>query len=179
MNRHLALTLTLLLAACGTETDSERVAPTVSGFTITSPAFAADARIPVRFTGQGDDVSPALAWTGAPEGSKELLLICDDPDAPMDRPFVHWVIAGIPAETTEIAEGGTPAGAAVGTNDFGVPGYRGPMPPPGAVHHYRFRLYALDAPLGLAAGVTKAQALAEADGHILAMAEHVGTFSTE
>ena len=179
MDRSAVLALVFLLAACGSDGEHDLTGPTVPGFRIESPAFADGARIPDRFTGHGEDVSPALSWTGVPGGTAELLLIVDDPDAPIDEPFVHWVVAGIAPGTNGIAEGGVPDGAVVGTNHFTKTRYRGPKPPAGKVHHYRFRLYALDTRLGLAAGVTKRDALARARDHVVAMAELVGTYSVD
>jgi len=148
----------------------------VATMNVTSTAFKAGERIPQKYTGEGADVSPPLAWGGAPEGTKQLALICDDPDAPTPKPWVHWVAYGIPADCTSLAEGN--AGAALeGKNNFGRTSYGGPMPPPGhGVHHYRFKLYALDAPLALEAGATKEQLLAAMKGHIIGEGELVGTY---
>lgn len=146
------------------------------GFELKSPAFDRQAPIPRRHTGEGEDVSPALEWKGAPQGTKELALVCDDPDAPRPKPWVHWVLYGIPAATTGLAEGDE-GDAVEGKNDFGRPGYGGPMPPKGhGVHHYHFKLYALDAPAGLEPGATKEQLLAAIRGHVLAETELVGTY---
>jgi Raf kinase inhibitor-like YbhB/YbcL family protein len=143
---------------------------------LTSTAFAAGETIPRKHTGEGEDVSPRLEWQGAPDGTRELALICDDPDAPTPEPWVHWVLYGIPADRTRLEEGDA-AGAEEGPTGWGVPGYRGPMPPPGhGVHRYFFRLYALDAPLGLKAGASKQEVLAAIEGHVLAEAELVGTY---
>ena len=110
----------------------------------------------------------------------------DDPDAPRAEPWVHWVVFKIPAGVTEIpqnASAGTgtlsqPAGAREGKNDFGDLGWGGPLPPKGhGTHHYHFKLYALDAPLGLAPGATKAELLRAMRGHVLAETELVGTYS--
>ncbi len=151
---------------------------------IQSPAFAANAPIPKKHTGEGPDVSPPLAWEGVPPASKEIALICDDPDAPRSEPWVHWVLYKIPATSKGLPEGlaargtlTTPPGALNGTNDFGKIGYGGPMPPKGhGTHHYRFRIYALDAALILKPGVTKQQLLTAMKGHVLAEGELVGTY---
>lgn len=143
---------------------------------VTSPAFPPGGPIPKKHTGEGPDVSPALAWSGVPEGAKELALICDDPDAPRPKPWVHWVVCAIPAGKTGLPEGSA-GGAAEGVNDFGRKGYGGPMPPRGhGVHHYHFRLYALDAPVGPGLGATKEQLLAAMKGHVLDEGEVVGTY---
>ena len=125
---------------------------------VTSTAFAEGQPIPKKYTGEGTDVSPPLAWSGVPATAKELALVCDDPDAPRAEPWVHWVIYKIPVDAKGLPEGVSqkakpkePAGAVQGKNSWDEgenTGYRGPMPPPGhGVHHYHFKLYALDAPL--------------------------------
>ncbi len=151
---------------------------------IQCPAFAAGAPVPKKYTGEGEDVSPALSWTGVPAEAREIALLCDDPDAPRAEPWVHWVMYGIPASSSGLPEKIPPVvhppelpGVAQGKNDFGRIGYGGPMPPPGhGVHHYHFRLYALRESLGLAPGKTKAELLAAMKGKILAEGELVGTY---
>lgn len=159
---------------------------TTMRFTIQSAAFASGAPIPQKYTGEGPDMSPPLTWAGAPAGTVEFALIVDDPDAPTPEPWVHWVIYKIPATATALGAGvartaslAEPAGALQGVNSWtsNNVGYRGPMPPVGhGVHHYHFKLYALDAALPLAAGATKAQVLAAMQGHVLATAELIGTY---
>lgn len=154
--------------------------------TIQSSAFANNEVIPKRFTGDGEDISPPLSWSGVPDGAKEMALICDDPDAPSPQPWVHWVIYKIPSGTTSLEEGilrtatlTTPQGVMQGANSWGSGnvGYRGPAPPPGhGVHHYHFKLYALDAALDVSPGVTKEQLLSAMEGHVLAQGELVGTY---
>lgn len=145
-------------------------------FRLESPAFGADQPIPRQYTGEGRDVSPPLAWNGAPPGTRELALIVDDPDAPREKPWVHWVLYKVPATARSVAEGGN-AGALEGQNDFGRPGWGGPMPPPGhGVHHYHFKLYALDQPLEIEPGATVDQLLAAMQGHAIDQAELVGTY---
>jgi hypothetical protein len=153
--------------------------------TITSAAFKAGGVVPSKHTGEGEDVSPALQWTGVPQNAKQLALICDDPDAPVAEPWVHWVIYGLPANCAGLPEAmpkdetlKEPAGAVQGKNDFGKIGYGGPMPPRGhGTHHYHFKLYALDTALNLPPGQTKKQLLAAMKGHILAQGELIGTYS--
>lgn len=144
--------------------------------TVQSSGFAAGERIPEKYTGEGLDVSPPLSWSGIPAGTKEIALICDDPDAPTPKPWVHWVAYKIPPDSGGLAEGS--AGDAVeGKNDFGRIGYGGPMPPPGhGVHHYYFKTYALDTELGLKPGASKDQLLKAMEGHVLAQGELVGTY---
>ena len=155
--------------------------------TVTSEAFKAGAPIPKKYTEDGEDVSPPLSWQNAPAGTKELALICDDPDAPVAEPWVHWVIYKIPASVTKLPEGvpadaelKSPAGARQGVNTWQsgrTVGYRGPAPPKGhGTHHYHFRVYALDAPLSLHAKATKKELLAAMKGHILAEGELIGTY---
>jgi len=148
----------------------------VTTIVVTSAAFEPGARIPVKYTGEGENVSPPLGWSGAPEGTREFAVICDDPDAPRKDPWVHWVVYGIPADRRGFAEG-DPGGATLGVTSARSPGYRGPMPPPGhGVHHYHFKVYALGAPLDLGPGASKQELLQAMEGHILAQGELVGTY---
>jgi Raf kinase inhibitor-like YbhB/YbcL family protein len=149
--------------------------------TVTSAAFAAMAEIPTSYTCEGADISPALAWSGAPAATRAFAVIVDDPDAPdpaaPKRTWVHWVLADLPASVTSLPEGaGTspPAGAAVGRNDFGKTAWGGPCPPIGR-HRYFFKVYALDAHVGHA-GMTKAELVAAMAGHVIAQGQLVGTY---
>jgi Raf kinase inhibitor-like YbhB/YbcL family protein len=155
--------------------------------TVESEAFKSGAAIPKKFTEDGDNRSPRLRWQNVPEGTKELALICDDPDAPTSGPWVHWLLYKIPADVSDLPEGlptdaelKSPAGARQGLNSWKsgqTLGYRGPAPPKGhGVHHYHFRVYALDAPLSLASKADKKQLLAAMKGHVLAEGELVGTY---
>lgn len=157
-------------------------------FQLLSDAFDHNTAIPRKYTGEGDDVSPALTWENPPAGTKTFALICDDPDAPTRKPWVHWVIYGIGANVAQLPEG-VPAGkptlkasieAKQGKNSWdsgATVGYRGPMPPPGhGTHHYHFKLYALDTQLDLEAGASKEQLLAAMKGHVLGEAELIGTY---
>ena len=154
---------------------------------ISTDAFNPNGPIPSKHTGEGDDVSPALAFSGVPDGAKSLAIICDDPDAPRPEPWVHWIIYNIPAGSESLPEGvprdaepASPAGTRQGINSWpaGNVGYRGPMPPPGhGVHHYHFRLYALDTTLDVApAKADKDTLLSAMKGHVLDEAEVVGTY---
>ena len=143
---------------------------------LTSSAFEPDQPIPKKYTGEGEDISPPLAWTGVPDNTHELALICDDPDAPMAEPFVHWVVYGLPADVSELPEGSSDGGAE-GRNSFGKTAYGGPMPPPGhGTHHYRFVLYAVDTSLELGVGATKNAVLDAMQGHVLEKSQLVGTY---
>jgi Raf kinase inhibitor-like YbhB/YbcL family protein len=153
---------------------------------ITSSAFRDSESIPKQYTGDGEDVSPPLAWSNLPPGTRELALVCDDPDAPSAEPWVHWVIYQIAPETTDLPQGvgadpqpAEPAGARQGKNSWTsgrTIGYRGPAPPAGKTHHYRFRLYALDAPLDLEPGVDAASLTRAMKGHVLAQGQLTGTY---
>ncbi|MBW3540541.1 MAG: YbhB/YbcL family Raf kinase inhibitor-like protein [Planctomycetes bacterium] len=152
---------------------------------VTSQAFENQHPIPVRYTEDGDDVSPPLAWSNLPQGTKEFALIVDDPDAPTDQPWVHWLIYKIPADAKALPEGlsaapklETPTGALQGENSWGTIGYRGPAPPKGhGVHHYHFKLYALDTPLSVNSGLDKPGLLQAMKNHILGQGELVGTYN--
>ena len=148
---------------------------------ITSPAFADGGEIPSKYTCEGDDVSPPLAFAGAPAGTKSLVLIVDDPDAPdpkaPKRTSVPWVLVDLPPDTSEIVGGmvALPGGTKSGLNDWKRPDYGGPCPPIGR-HRYFFKLYALDARLEGLSAATKADVLAAMQGHVLAEAQMVGTY---
>lgn len=147
---------------------------------LTSPAFTNGASIPREHTCDGADLSPALQWEDVPAQTRSFALIVDDPDAPAGT-WVHWVIFDLPATTRQLArgvpgDGQLPSGARQGRNDFKRVGYGGPCPPRGPAHHYHFRLYALDATLGLSAGASRADVDAAMRGHVLAHAELVGVY---
>ena len=140
-----------------------------------SSAFQAGQPIPAKYTCQGGDTSPPLEVSGVPQNARALALIVDDPDAPRGD-WVHWVVFGIPAQTSAISEGSAPAGSTQGKNDFGKMSWGGPCPPPGGPHRYFFRVYALDSELDLRAGATKQQLLDAMRGHVLGEAELMGTY---
>jgi hypothetical protein len=151
---------------------------------VTSDAFRHGERIPVKYTGDGEDVSPPIRWAQLPAATKGLALVCDDPDAPSAEPFVHWVIYNVPADAPGLPEGvkkvpkpPTPRGALQGVNSFGKIGYNGPAPPRGhGVHHYHFRLYALDRHIALDPGLDRASVVASISGHVLDEGEIIGTY---
>jgi Raf kinase inhibitor-like YbhB/YbcL family protein len=141
---------------------------------LTSTAFADGAAIPTKYTGDGGNVSPPLAWTFLPEGTRSLALIVHDPDAPSGD-FTHWVAWNIDPEPGGLDEGA--AAPAEGANGRGEPGYLGPSPPPGhGPHRYFHELHALDAELDLQAGASREQLEQALDGHVLGKAQLVGTF---
>ncbi len=150
---------------------------------ITSPAFANNGSIPAKFTCEGNDVSPALAWSGAPAGTKAFALIVDDPDAPdpaaPKMTWVHWILYDLPPGTASLPEAvaakDLPTGTLEGMNDGKRTGYGGPCPPIGR-HRYFFKLYALDAVLPDLGRPTKVKLEAAMKGHVLAEAQLVGTY---
>ena len=148
---------------------------------ITSTAFAAGSEIPARYTCEGEDLSPPLAWTGAPEGTRSFALICDDPDAPVGV-WVHWVLYDLPSDAAALSEGTLarnkpPEGGTQGVNDFRNVGYGGPCPPPGKPHRYFFKLYALGTQVDLAPRATKRELERAMEGHVLAEAELMGMYA--
>jgi len=144
---------------------------------IKSSAFASSGRIPKRNAGDGENISPQLEWSGAPKGTRQFALVCHDPDAPLVRGFTHWVLYGIPAETTKLAEGQRSDIFTGGANGTGKPGYVGPYPPNGhGPHHYYFWIYAIDKDLGLKPGLTLEKLYGSIEGHVLEQARTVGVY---
>ena len=149
-------------------------------FRLSSPAFSDGQPIPVKFSCHGEDISPALDWSEPPMGAQTLALIMDDPDAPVGT-WIHWVLFSIPANLRGLPEGiaAEPTladGSRHGNNSWKRVGYGGPCPPSGT-HHYVFKLYALDTKLDLSPGSSKEDLLKVMEGHVLAQAQLVGTFS--
>jgi len=147
--------------------------------TVSSQAFQEGDTIPTKYTCQGQDVSPPLAWTEPPAGTQSFALIVDDPDAP-GGVFTHWVLWNIPPDTKELpedmpAQAQLPSGVLQGKNDFGKIGYDGPCPPAGR-HRYQFTLYALDQALDLKQGAYKKQVVDAMQGHILAQSRLTGNY---
>lgn len=179
----IAVVVAVACCQAGQETEHQKAKEEVGkvmSIEIKSSAFQEGGIIPRKHTCDGEDVSPALSWSGVPDGTRGLALICDDPDAPMGI-WVHWVIYGIPADTTDLPEA-VPAERTVlesvkqGITDFRRIGYGGPCPPKGAPHRYFFKLYALDTDLALDSGITKKELLAAMEGHILAQGELMGRY---
>lgn len=147
---------------------------------LVSGAFEPGGAIPRYYTADGPNMSPPLKWGGVPEGTGSMVLLCNDPDAPRGD-WVHWVVFNIPPDIRELPEGLSHLGrlqngAYQGLNDFGTTGYGGPSPPTGE-HRYYFRLYALDRLLSLGPAASRALVLEQMEGHILATAELMGTYS--
>jgi Raf kinase inhibitor-like YbhB/YbcL family protein len=177
----LPIVLFLLLAQgsfCEAQTAQGENAMTM---TIKSPAFAEGQEIPIRYTGEGDDVSPPLSFLGVPGNAKSLVLIVDDPDAPDPAApkmvFVHWVLYNMPPATRGLAESLTalPGGTGEGLNDRRRTGYTGPMPPIGR-HRYFFKLYALNVLLDFPKTPAKADIEKAMQGHVLSEATLMGTY---
>ncbi len=176
------LVLAAIAGGCG-ETSPDPVVDVDARFELRSSAFANGGPIPVKYTCDGEDVSPPLEWEGLPPGTFSLALIVDDPDAvpAAGRIWNHWVLYNIPARAVSLAEGipdeiNLAGGAHNGKGSSRV-GYEGPCPPPGRIHTYRFRMYAVDTITDLPGGATKAQLLEAISGHVLAVGELTGTYA--
>jgi Raf kinase inhibitor-like YbhB/YbcL family protein len=147
----------------------------VADLRITSPAFDAHGRIPEKHTGDGEDTSPPLEWSGVPDGTKSFAIVVHDPDAPLVDGFTHWVAYGIPADTRSLPEGADQP--VQGKNTMGKDGYMGPAPPPGhGVHHYYFWVYALDDDLGLEPGLDRRALIDRIEDHVIEQARLIGTY---
>jgi len=152
----------------------------LSTMRVTSSAFEHLGPMPAKYTGEGQDVSPPLAWSGAPEGTRGFAVICHDPDAPLVAKngtygFVHWVLYNIPGSVSQLPEAVKEYTA--GKNDFGTAGYRGPMPPNGhGKHHYYFWVLALNEPTDLPAGLTLWELLERIEPKVIGMNRLVGTY---
>ena len=164
-------------------------AQTPATITVTSPTLKANEVLPIDHTADGKNLSPALAWSGAPANTKQFALIYDDPDVAFGTPpqsFVHWVVykipgtaKGLPAELPMDAVLTAPAdiaGSIQGLSGFKRTGYRGPAPPPGKPHHYTWTVYALDAELPLAEGLNRNQLLDAMKGHIIGQGSLVAIY---
>ncbi len=174
--------LVVVLTACGSANSSASSAD--QPFALTSSAFAANQTIPKSNSCEGENLSPALAWSAAPAGTKSFVLILDDPDAVPVVGYVydHWIVFNIPATTTSLPAG-VPTDKALSDGSQQSPnsghtiGYSGPCPPNGQTHKYVFTLYAVDSLLDLTSGSTKEQILKAIEGHTLAKAELAGNFT--
>jgi len=147
--------------------------------TVKSPVFKDGEMIPLKYTCDGENVSPPIMWSEPPAEAKSMVLINDDPDAPAGT-WVHWVVYNIPSTVNGFEENiptgaRTPDGALQGTTDFGTIGYGGPCPPSG-IHRYFFKVYALDIDLPFEEGATKKQVVDAMKGHILAQGQIMGRY---
>jgi len=143
-----AALVVLLSTACGPDEDAHE--PKIDEphtITVTSTAFGEGDRIPERYTCDGDNISPSLAWKGIPDDAEAVALVMDDPDAP-NGTFTHWVVLDIPPQATSVPEADVPQGGVQIKGSAGKASYFAPCPP-GGIHHYRFTVYALSAPIGL------------------------------
>lgn len=145
--------------------------------------FQSGEAIPVRHTCDGENLSPPLRWDSVPPRAQSLVLIMDDPDGPGVRPWAHWLLYALPADTRRLPQAFNPADRGMagipGRNDFGDAGYGGPCPPPGPPHTYFIRLYALDTMLDLHYGANRQQLIEAMEGHILEVAEMQGTYQRD
>src|SRR5688572_17127170 len=179
MRRYLPLLIVLI--ACGKQQIIPRTAPgaTLSTITVTSPAFAEGARIPVDHTCDGKDIMPEWVLSSPPEGTKSLILIVEDPDAPSGT-FTHMVAFNVSPDLRKLPMGAELTGAGdaarFGLNDFQAAHYSGPCPPKGEAHRYRFRVIALDTSLKLPEGAPRSQIDEGMDGHILGEGMLTGHF---
>lgn len=144
---------------------------------ITSPVFKNNEPIPKIYTCDGDDINPPLKFKDIPDSAASLALIIADPDAINKKPFYHWILFNIDPETNHVDEDSVPATAIEGKNDSGKLEYAGPCPPEGTgIHHYIFKLYALDNILGLEEGAIAQEVAQEMEGRILETAELIGIY---
>jgi Raf kinase inhibitor-like YbhB/YbcL family protein len=167
----------LALAGCGGGHTVEGPPPAApERIALTSPAFRGGGTIPERFTCDGEEVSPPLAWRDMPSGARSAALLVEDPDAPKGT-FVHWTVWDLPARDGALPAGRLPAGARQGENSFGKERYGGPCPPEDdQPHRYVFTLYALNGPLGLDAGAKPEDVRSAIGEHALARGELTGRF---
>lgn len=193
MKKKLVLGLGILLvlfvifvSGCTTQSNqtTNQTSNQSGSFQITSTAFVQGGQIPQKYTADGEDISPPLSWTSAPQNTVSFTITCEDSDASGSGggAFFHWILFDIPANVTQLAEGITNQetldnGAKQGTNDMGTVGYVGPSPPSGT-HRYAFKIYALDTMLNLESGATKQQVKDAMEGHVLAEAQITGKYGT-
>jgi Raf kinase inhibitor-like YbhB/YbcL family protein len=151
---------------------------TVESIAVTSRSFPSNGDIPVDCTCDGANRSPQLTWSAPPEGTRSFAVVVEDPDAPTGT-FTHWIVYDLSAETRALPAGADPAaiGGASGLNDFKRPGYAGPCPPSLELHHYAFRVFALNAQLAVGREPNRAAIDAAMTGHVLATGAAIGTFS--
>lgn len=146
-------------------------------FTIKSDTFVNNSRIPAKYSCDGNDISPPLAWSGAPENTQSFALICSDPDAPSGT-WYHWVVFDIPKNTLALTENMNPlpAGSIAAENSWKRERYNGPCPPKGSTHHYIFTIYALDAKLDLSSHIDAETLINAMNGHVLMTTQITGLF---
>lgn len=181
--RRATIALVALIVVCATgvlwlrhKNLADVVVPGKASLVVTSADFAGGARIPEKFACDAG-VSPELAWSEPPAGTRGIAIVVEDPDAPFG--FVHWVVYGLPADTRALPEGASsqalPGNARAGKNGYGGDGYVGPCPPFGS-HRYIFRVYTVDTTIDLPEGATKERLIAAMNGHVLAEGKLVGSY---
>jgi hypothetical protein len=164
-------------AAGGLVTAPAGMSVAMAGIELRSPAFNDHDLMPERFSRTADNISPPLEWSPAPEGTEELVLLCEDPDS-RPEPFLHWLVTGIDPRTTGVAEDHVPEGGQEWPNGFGTIGWGGPQPPKGEdPHRYFFHLYAVSEPLNLSPHPTAEEARRAAEQRELASGTIVGLFA--
>ena len=176
----LGIALAVFFFISPTESSSASAGVPAMAFTISSSAFSNGGSIPKKFTCDGPDASPQLAWTEPPAATKSFSLLADDPDAPVGN-WNHWAVWNLPATLRGLPEAVSKNarladGTEQGRNDFGKTGYNGPCPPPGKPHRYYFKLFALGTKLDLKAGSRKKELENAMKEHILGQAEWMGTY---
>ncbi|BDZ69864.1 YbhB/YbcL family Raf kinase inhibitor-like protein [Methanobacterium petrolearium] len=178
------VSLAVFVSGCTTQSNqiTNQTSNQSGSFQITSTAFVQGGQIPQKYTADGEDISPPLSWTSAPQNTVSFTITCEDPDASGSGggAFYHWIVFDISANITQLSEGITNQrtldnGAKQGTNDMGTIGYSGPSPPRGT-HRYAFKIYALDTTLNLEPGATKQQVKDAMEGHVLAEAQITGKY---
>ncbi len=182
-----SLALSLLALSCsddGAAQDRHALASaraetrTEASLSVSSPAFATGAAIPLRHSAYGEGISPRLQWSRVPAGTRSLALMMEDPDATSARPFVHWLAWNIDPAAGSLPESVAPdaTGLVQGRNNRRGIGDFGPRPPGSRPHHYHFQVFALDRMLDLPAGAKREQLLVAMNGHVLAKGDLVGLF---
>ena len=179
----LVLIFTIWMTGCRSTSQSAAEITAIKSdlvvLSVSSSAFRDGETIPVKYTCDADNTSPDINWSNIPTGSKSLILIVDDPDAPSGT-WVHWVLINIPVDRSGLPEGINGSDLSnigvQGKNSSGKTGYTGPCPPKGNPHRYYFKVYALDTTLNLQTGVKKADVEKSMEGHIIAQGQLMGTY---
>jgi Raf kinase inhibitor-like YbhB/YbcL family protein len=170
----------LIVVGCSHQTEysteTQKEIGEVLSMKLTSPAFEHNGMIPAEYTCDGSDASPELRIADIPENAQSLVLINDDPDAPVGT-WDHWIVFNMPPDTGVIGKGQGPSGTG-GKNSWGRTGYGGPCPPSGT-HRYFFKLYALDSELDLAEGASKKEIERAMEGHVITEAELIGLYKRQ
>ena len=173
----LILAVALLIAGCGGPGPKSLLPNSPRTMGLASSSFLNHDPMPTKCGADGGNVSPELHWSSVPPaGTKSFVIVLEDPDAPGEHPFVHWLVYSVPGNIDKVAAGQTPPGAVLGRNDMGMDAYFGPKPPNGT-HRYVFRIYALSTTLDLPAGATEPQVIKAMKLRVLGMGELIGTFS--